>query len=187
MRNIIVFNMITADGYFEGPKHELDWHIVDAEFNDFATRQLDEADTLLFGRRTFELMAGYWPTESARKDDPVVAEKMNKLEKLVFSHTLKSVDWQNSTIITEDSIGQLRDYRERPGKALLLFGSSNLCVGLLKAGLIDEIRLMVNPIILGKGNPLFGGLAKPLRLGLIRTRTFRSGNVLLCYRPYNLS
>jgi dihydrofolate reductase len=179
MRKIIVFNMISADGYFEGSNHELDWHTVDAEFNDFAISQLDEVDTLVFGRRTYEMMASFWLSDMAQKDDPIVAGKMNTMNKLVISHTLKSADWQNTTLL--GSMQRLQELAARPGKALLVLGSSNLCVSLLEANLIDEIRLMVNPAVLGQGHPIFGGLAKPMRLALRSTRVFSSGNILLCY------
>lgn len=181
MRRVIVFNMISSDGYFEGPNHELDWHNVDAEFNSFAVPQLQEVDTLVFGRRTYEMMASFWPTETAKKQDPAVAGLMNTTSKLVFSRTLDSADWERTTLITEHAIDRLKELKEKPGKALLILGSSNLCVSLLGAGLIDEIRLIVNPVVLGKGNPIFAGLHTPLRLHLLGTQTFKSNNILLRY------
>jgi dihydrofolate reductase len=181
MRNVIVFNMITADGYFESLTHGLDWHNVDAEFNDFAIQQLEEADTLVFGRRTYEMMASFWPSEIAQEKDPVVSGKMSSTDKLVFSHSLKQADWQNTTLLGKNAMQRFAALKEKPGKALLVLGSSNLCVSLLEAGLIDELRLMVNPVVLGKGNPIFAGLTKPLRLSLTDSRNFKSGNVLLRY------
>ena len=177
--------MITADGYFEGVNHELSWHNVDAEFNDFAIAQLEEADTLIFGRKTYDMMAAFWPTEPAKKNDPEVAEKMNTKSKLVFSHTLSGASWQNTTVISDSSLDQLRKFKEMPGKSLLILGSSNLCVSLLKAALIDELRIMVNPTIIGKGTPLFVGLSSPIRLQLSGNQVFRSGNVLLRYSANN--
>jgi dihydrofolate reductase len=181
MRKMIIFNMISADGYFEGVDHDLDWHNVNAEFNDFAIAQLDEADTLVFGRKTYELMASFWPTAMARKNDPDVAEKMNSTAKVVLSHSLNVVEWHNTTLLKDNAIDRLRELKEGHGKALLVLGSSNLCVGLLEEGLIDEVRLMVNPIVLGKGNTIFAGLNKPLRLELTDTHKFKSGNILLSY------
>jgi dihydrofolate reductase len=181
MRKVIVFNMISTDGYFEGLNHTLDWHNIDGEFNDFAIAQLDEADTLVFGRRTYELMASFWSSEIAQKDDPAVSSIMNDADKLVFSNSLEHADWRNSTLLGKDAMKQFAALKEKPGKALLVLGSSNLCVGLLKEGLIDEIRLMVNPVVLGQGTPIFAGLAEPLRLHLIDSRSFHSGNVLLRY------
>jgi len=93
MGKVIVFNLITIDGFFERPKHEIDWHHVDEEFNEFAIEQLNTVDTLLFGRVTYDLMANYWPTPTAIKNDPIVANKMNSLPKIVISKTLSHADW----------------------------------------------------------------------------------------------
>jgi dihydrofolate reductase len=184
MRKVIVFIMISLDGYFEGPDHELDWHNVDAEFNDtFAMPQLNEADTLIFGRRTYELMVSYWPTDAAQRNDSAIAGKMNSLPKIVFSRTLKNADWHNTTLLQENATEQLRELKDTPGKDMLVLGSSKLCVSLLSAGLIDEIRLIVNPVILGKGNTVFGGITEPVRMQLLDTKTFKSDNVLLRYTP----
>lgn len=184
MRSVIVFNMITADGYFAGPHGELDWHNVNAEFNDFALAQLDEADTLIFGRRTYDIMAAFWPTEIAKKQDPVVATKMNDIRKLVFTHTLENTTWRHTTIIDRGSKERLQAIKAGQGKTLLILGSSELCVSLFEAHLIDEVRLMVNPVILGAGMPLFAGLPSPHRLHLIDHRAFKSGNVLLRYTTH---
>ncbi len=88
MRNLFLFVMVSLDGFFEGPNREIDWHNVDEEFNEFAINQLNDVDTLLFGRVTYQLMASYWPTQSAKESDPIVADKMNNLPKIVFSKTL---------------------------------------------------------------------------------------------------
>lgn len=183
MRKVLVFLMVSADGYFEGPGHELDWHNVDAEFNDFAISQLDEADTLVFGRRTYEMMASFWPSDVAQKDDPVVAGKMNDSAKIVFSHSLAEAGWHNTKLVQDDAAKTLQALKEKPGKAILVLGSSKLSVSLLTAGAIDELRLMVNPVVLGTGNTVFGGITKPHRLSLLDTQTFKSGNILLRYSP----
>ena len=90
--------MVTVDGYFAGPNGEIDWHQVDAEFNDFAIHQLNSADLLLFGRVTYQLMADYWPTPMAIKDDAIIAKKMNTINKLVFSKTLETAEWENTRL-----------------------------------------------------------------------------------------
>jgi dihydrofolate reductase len=185
MRKVIVFNMISADGYFEGPNHELGWHNVDATFNDFAVPQLKEADTIVFGRQTYEMMYSFWSSEAALKDDPVVSTMMNDMDKIVFSKSLEKAEWKHTTLLGEDSITAFKARKEQSGKALLILGSSNLCVSLLESNLIDELRLMVNPVVLGKGNTLFAGLKEPKRLRLLDTQTFESGNILLRYVPVN--
>ncbi len=181
VRKIFLFMMVSADGYFEGVGHDLSWHNVDGEFADFAVKQLDETDTLIFGRRTYELMACFWPTKLAKQSDPATAERMNKLPKIVCSHRLKTADWQNSRVINTNVPQQIENMKRQAGKPMAIFGSSNLCHTLIKAGLLDEIRLMVNPVILGKGTRLFADLAQPCSLTLLSCRQFASGNVLLRY------
>ncbi len=181
MRKVALFMMVTLDGYFEGPNQQIDWHNVDEEFNDFAIQQLDEVDTLLFGRRTYEMMASYWPTEGARKDDPDVAGRMNATAKLVFSKTLSKPQWENTKLIKNDFAAEVRKRKQEPGKDMIIFGSSELGVTFLREHLLDELRIMINPIILGSGHALFQGIDDKLKLNLLKTRVFRSGNVLLVY------
>ncbi len=183
MRKVIFFMMTSLDGYFEGPAHTIDWHNVDEEFNDFAIAQLNEADTLLFGRLTYELMAGYWPTPDAIKSDPVVAERMNSLPKIVFSKTLPQADWQNTRVVSDGFAAEVMKLKHQDGKSLLILGSSNLAVSFIDHALLDECRVMINPVVLSRGTALFNGINDRLRLKLLRTKTFHSGNVLLCYEP----
>lgn len=182
MGEIIFQNMITANGYFEGPNREIDWHNVDDEFNEYAGDFLDSLDTLLFGRITYELMANYWPGEIATTDDPVIAGKMNNLQKVVVSRTLKKVEWQNSRLIDNNVVEEIRKMKSESAKDIAVFGSSDLSLTLIDHGLIDEFRIFINPVILGNGRPLLGGLKPRVKLKLIKTRTFNSGNVLLHYR-----
>jgi dihydrofolate reductase len=183
MIKVILFNLVSLDGFFEGENHSLDWHNVDEEFNVFANEQLDSAGMLLFGRVTYEMMAEFWPSASAIRDDPSTAAYMNRLPKIVFSRTLKSAAWQNTRLVKDNIVEEVRRLKEESGKDLYIFGSSNLSVTLVQNGLIDEFRLLVNPLVLGKGKPLFKGIQEKLALELIRTKTFRSGNVLLVYQP----
>jgi dihydrofolate reductase len=183
MRNIYLFNMMTLDGFFEGANNEIDWHKVDGEFNEFAEHQLNGTDTLLFGRRTYDLMASYWPTEAAITNDPTIAEKMNAMPKIVFSKTLSKAEWNNTRLIKKDVKEEVLKLKHHPGKDIGIFGSSNLAATFIQLGLIDEYRIMINPVILGPGKSLFKGIADKQNLKLIRTKIFDSGNVLLCYRP----
>jgi dihydrofolate reductase len=183
MRKVILFMMVTLDGFFEGPNGEIDWHNVDQEFNKFAIEQMDSVDILLFGRKTYELMASYWPTPAATTDDPIVADKMNRLPKIVFSKTLSSVEWQNTRLVKENVAEEVAKLKHQPGKDLIIFGSSDLAVTFIQHGLLDEFRIMVNPVVLGNGKPLFKGIKDRLNLKLLKTKTFRSGNVLLYYEP----
>jgi dihydrofolate reductase len=175
--------MVTLDGYFEGPNHEIDWHNVDGEFNEFAIEQTGAVDMLLFGRVTYQLMASYWPTPDAIKNDPIVADLMNRLPKIVFSRTLEKVEWNNTRLVKDHVAEEIVKLKQQPGKDLALFGSANLMSTLTQLDLIDEHRIMVNPVILGGGNPLFKRTNDTLSLKLVKTRVFGNGNVLLCYQP----
>jgi dihydrofolate reductase len=183
MRKLLSFMVVTLDGFYEGPNGEFDWPNVDDEFAEFSISQLNDIDTLLFGRVTYEGMASYWPTPEAREFDPVIAERMNGITKLVFSSTLKAAAWQNSTLVTDDAGTAVATLKKEPGKALALFGSPTLTVALLEQGLVDELRVMIHPILLGQGKSLFKELRDRAPLKLTTTTVFSSGNVLLTYRP----
>ncbi len=175
--------MSTLDGFFAGPDGNIAWHQVDAEFNEFAIQQLDTIGSLIFGRITYEGMASYWPTELARADDPEVAAKMNALPKLVFSRTLERADWENTRLVKGDAAAEIAALKQQPGKDAFIFGSADLASSLIPQGLIDEFRVMVNPVVLGSGMPLFKDLHARLDLQLLQVRTFHNGNVLLYYQP----
>ncbi len=183
MRKLFSFNMVTLDGFFEGPNHNIDWHNVDGEFNEFAIEQTGAVDMLLFGRVTYQLMASYWPTPAAIANDPIVAGLMNRLPKMVFSRTLQKADWNNTRLIKDHVAEEISKLKQQPGKDLALFGSAILMFTLMQLDLIDEHRIMVNPVILGNGHPLFKRTQDKLGLKLLKTRTFGNGNVLLCYQP----
>ena len=174
---------MTVDGYYEGPNGEFDWPVVDEEFNEFGLQQLEEVDTLLFGRVTYEGMASYWPTPAAEQDDPRVAAKMNTLPKLVVPRTLDRADWANTRIVKGDVAAELTRLKQQPGKDIAIFGSSDLVVSLLGMGLVDELRIMVHPVVLGAGRSLFRTAPERMHLHLVEARPFRSGSVPLTYRP----
>ena len=181
MRDVILFNAITLDGFFEGPCNDLSWHRVDEEFNIFAWEQIRSVDAILFGRKTYALMASYWPSPEAVAEDPVTAEMMNIWPKIVFSRTLKEASW-NNTRLANNAVDEVRRLKKQPGKPLIIFGSANLSAGLTAAGLIDQFNLMVMPVVMGKGTPLFQSIISQLDLKLAASRVFSNGNVLLTYR-----
>jgi dihydrofolate reductase len=185
MRKMFLFMMVTLDGYFEGPNHDLSWHNVDAEFNDFAIRQMMEADTILFGKRTYQLMEKFWPSKDGLEGDPEVADLMNNTPKVVVSTSLKKVteteNWKNIRLIEKNVREELQKLKEQDGKDIIVLASSNLCVSLLEWGILDEIRIMENPVAIGAGTTLFHGLKKRVKFNLVQERTFRSGNALLTY------
>jgi len=183
MRKVFVFNLVSLDGYFEGPNRDISWHNVDAEFNEYAVDMLNSVDTLLFGRVTYELMASYWPTPDVIKSDPIVAERMNNLPKIVFSRTLEKAEWNNTRLVKDNIEEEIKNMQKQPGKDMAILGSGSIMSEFAQHGLIDEYRIMVNPVVLGSGNPLFKDIKDRLYLKLLKTRTFRNGNVLLYYEP----
>jgi dihydrofolate reductase len=183
MRKLGVFNLVTLDGYFAGQGSDISWHNVDAEFQEYAEEKSSSGNTLLFGRVTYELMANYWPTPEALKNDPIVAQGMNSSPKIVFSRTLKTADWVNTRLVKDDMLGVIRNLKQQPGQDLTVLGSGSIVAQLAQAGLIDEYQVLLNPVVLGKGKTMFAGIEDKLILKLIKTRTFGNGNVLLCYEP----
>ncbi len=182
MRTVASFLLITLDGFYEGPNGEFDWPVVDEEFGDFAIRQLDEAETLGFGRATYEHMAAHWPTEQAQANDPAITSRMNNKPKIVFSNTLEHAAWSNTSVIAGDAVEQLETVKSSAGGELLVLGSAHLTSHFAEAGVLDELRIMVCPIAIGRGRSLFSELKDRLPLRLAHVRQFDSGNVLLTYR-----
>jgi dihydrofolate reductase len=183
MRKLLVFNLITLDGYFEGPDHDISWHMADNDLNDLSKSQLEAVDTIIFGRVTYELMASYWPSMEGSLDDPIVAGFMNKTPKVVFSKSLQQAEWQNTRLVRDDMATEIIRLKQLPGKDMIIFGSGKITSTLANAGLIDEYRIIICPVILGGGTPMFAGVNNRPKLDLISTRKFDNGNVLLTYRP----
>ncbi len=184
MRKIIVFNLVSVDGFFAGPKGDIDWHVVDDEFNKFAVEQTQTFGAIIFGRTTYQLFEDFWPKAltdpKTSKDDREIAKIIDDVEKIVFSKTLKKVTWKNSKLYHEIDTEEIKKLKKQPGRNMVIFGSGTIVQALTNLGLIDEYRLLVNPVILGKGKSMFKDVNK-LNLKLLNTRTFSSGNVLLCY------
>jgi dihydrofolate reductase len=179
MKKVIFQMSVSLDGYVEGRNREIDWHLVDDDFLNEAIETLRATSALLMGRRTYELMASYWPT--AVDDDPRVAAFMNNLPKVVFSRTLAAVEWQNARLARGTVADEVARLRASGGDGPLWVGGSTLASSFLDQGLIDEIRVFVTPILLGGGNSVFADITRRHRLTLLRTRSFKSGNVLLVY------
>jgi dihydrofolate reductase len=182
VRKMFSFMVVTVDGYYEGPNQEfIDWPTVDEEFDEFSVEQLDEVDTLVFGRVTYEMMAAYWPTPAADEDDPRVAARMNSLAKVVVSRTLDTAEWANTRLISDTE--DVRALKQQPGKDIAILASSDLTVSLLQLGLVDELRIMVSPVVVGAGKSVFVNAGNRISLKLLRVRPFDSGNVLVYYEP----
>jgi dihydrofolate reductase len=183
MRKIIVSNLVSLDGFFEGPNREIDWFVVEEEFFEYAKELLRSVDTILFGRVTYEGMASYWPTQAAKDNDPTITHKMNNLSKVVFSKTLSTVEWNNSKLVKGNIAEEIPKLKQEPGKDMVIFGSGSIVSALTRLGLIDEYRIIVNPVILGKGNPLFKDLQDKFNLELLKTKKLKSGVVIFYYQP----
>jgi len=168
---------MTLDGFFEGPSG-LDWVVLDADFFEYARELLNEADTLLFGRKTYEHMVAHWPTAPADE----IAYKMNHLPKLVFSRTLDKVEWSNSTLVKGDYAAEVLKLKQQEGKgALVILGSATLASHFLQYGMVDEYRVILNPVLIGAGRPLFPDIQQKINLKLTRTKPLASGVIILYY------
>ena len=181
-RKLISQIMVSLDGFIEDPDGEINWHNVDEEYNEYASGLLNSADAILFGRRTYQLMADYWQTPNAFLNDPVIARLMNQLPKIVFSKTLEKIEWQNSRLVKENIVKEITQLKRQQGHDLVILGSADLTSRFTKLGMVDEYQIMVNPVVLGKGKPFFKNIQK-LNLELLYSKSFRSGNVLICYQP----
>lgn len=186
MRKLSVFNQISLDGYFSDADGNIAWAYKspqDQEWNEFVAGNASGGGVLLFGRKTYEMMASYWPTPMALEQHAAVAEGMNRMPKLVFSRTLTTTSWSNTTMLSGDLIAQVRQLKQQAGPDIAILGSGSITAQLAGAGLIDLYQLVINPVALGQGKSLFNGLPGLLALRLISSRTFTNGNVLLCYEP----
>ena len=180
MRKVVASLFVSLDGVMEAPER---WHLpyFNEEMGAVIGEALSTTDAFLLGRRTYEEWAAYWPDQPV--DENPMAAAINGLPKYVASTTLDEVTWQNSTLLGEDFAGEVSKLKQQPGKDLALFGSPKLTASLIEQGLVDELRVMVQPILLGAGKSLFAALSRRVPVELQRTTLFHSGNVLLVYRP----
>ena len=186
MRKLVVFNQISLDGYFTDAQGDMSWaHNAnkDDEWDAFVAGNAKGGGLLVFGRITYDLMLSYWPTSMAMQNDPVVAERMNNLPKVVFSRTLDQATWSNTKLIKHDLAGEVRQLKNESGVDLVIMGSGSLVAQLTQERLIDEYQMIVIPVVLGNGSTMFDGIRDSINLKLVNSRTFRNGNVLLCYEP----
>jgi dihydrofolate reductase len=183
MKKLSVFNFLTLNGYYKGMNEDISWHRHGSEEAEFAAQGAQTESILLFGRKTFQMMASYWPTPQGMQDNPEVAKGMNKSQKFLLSKTLRTVDWQNTQIIRENAMDEVKALKEKSDKDITVLGSGSVVTQLADAGLIDIFQFMIDPVVLGKGTPEFQGLAQTLNLKLTDCRTFKSGVVMLTYEP----
>jgi len=183
MRKLTVFNFLTLNGYYKGQNGDISWHNHGSEEGEYAAEGAQSESVLLFGRKTYEMMAGYWPTAEAHKNAPAVADGMNKSEKIVFSKTLKKADWNNSKLMKGNIVEEIKKMKGTSGNDMTILGSGSIVSQFADAGLIDQYQFMVDPVALEQGTAIFDGISHKLNLKLINTRTFKTGVVLLVYEP----
>jgi dihydrofolate reductase len=194
-RRIAMFNWMTADGFFTAADGNLDWVVPDDEQTKAAVQSMPNADTLLLGRKTYEMFAAFWPQaldDSGTSPDPhhpgkrsadqhAMAVWMNQATKLVFSRTLQETTWQNSRIVREFDAREIETMKRQPGKDIMVLGSGSIVSQLTQHGLIDEYQFGVCPVLLGSGRSLLRDVSKKTKLKLAEARKLPSGNVMLHY------
>jgi dihydrofolate reductase len=198
-RRVVVFEWMSADGFFAGVDGGLQWVVPDDAQARAAAAGIDSVDTVLFGRRTYEMFASFWPGALAGADaltaaDPhrpgqrsrehrIIAVALHEMTKLVFSRTLTEASWHNSRIVRELDPRQIEAMKRAPGRDMIVFGSGSIVSRLTEHRLIDEYRLVVCPVFLGRGRSLLGDLSTPATLTLLEEARYPSGDVLLRYAP----
>ncbi|QUL57097.1 dihydrofolate reductase family protein [Paenibacillus tritici] len=188
MRKLVLFLHASLDGFVEGPKGEMDigWVSYDADLEKHAKEILSTADTVIWGRGTYQMMYNYWPSvpsnPSASQHELNHAEWIEKATKIVFSTTLENVEWNNSRLVKEAAEEEIHNLKQQPGKDMVILGSPRLAHYLMQLDLIDEYKITVSPVLIGSGLPLFQGLKEKINLKLIDNKTFDSGAIGLTYQ-----
>ncbi|XOV95289.1 MAG: dihydrofolate reductase family protein [Bacteroidota bacterium] len=181
MGSLNSFTFCTLNGFYKDDQSGIDWHVHGSEEAGFSSESLGNNHSLLFGRVTYEMMASFWPTSQAHEAFPEVAKGMNSAKKLVVSSSLKTVEWANSQILGKDWLDELRKLKQ--SENITLLGSGMILTQLAEANLIDLYQIMLDPVVIGKGTPIFDGINSNMHLELTDKRIFNSGTILLSYKP----
>ncbi|MFI9639769.1 dihydrofolate reductase family protein [Micromonospora sp. NPDC051925] len=181
MRKVILWMSISLDGYFEGPDHEIGWHLVDEELHAYFNAELAGMGAFLEGRRSYELMSAFWPTADADPTNPPTMREFAGIwrttPKIVYSRTLTHVD-DNATLVRDVDPDEVAALKARPGGDMVV-GGAELAAAFRRLGLVDEYRIFVHPVLIGRGNPLFPPSDIHDDLRLVETRVFGNGVVML--------
>jgi len=186
MTRLTVFNNISLDGYFVDGRGDMSWaHKAqnDPEWATFSAQNAQSGDgVLLFGRKTYELMASFWPSPAAKQQMPEIADGMNRLRKVVASRTLDKVTWNNTSLLKGDLATEVKKLKDGPS-SIVIMGSGTIIAQLAKAKLIDEYTFVVVPVVLGSGRTMFQSPDSRFELRRTQSRTFHNGNVVVTYEP----
>jgi dihydrofolate reductase len=198
MRRIVMFNRVSADGYFAALDGNLNWVVPEEQLDKVGADSLSDSDTILLGRRTYEMFESFWPhalDDTATAADPhsagrrspeirAMAVWINNATKLVVSKSRKEVTWKNSRLLRDVDAREIDDIKRQPGKTIMIFGSGSIVSQLTQHDLIDEYHFVVGPILLGGGQSLVTAVSKRSSLNLLEAKQYPSGNVALRYaRP----
>ncbi|MCM3001329.1 dihydrofolate reductase family protein [Paenibacillus cellulositrophicus] len=188
MRKLVLFLHSSLDGFVEGPNGEMDigWVSYDADLEKLAKEILSTADTVIWGRGTYQMMHSYWPSvpsnPSASQHELDHAEWIEKTNKVVFSTTLEKVEWNNSRLVKNNVKEEIMNLKQQPGRDMVILGSPRFAHYLMELDLIDEYKITVSPVLIGSGLPLFQGIKEKINLKLIENKTFDSGAIGLFYQ-----
>ena len=189
MRKIILFMHMSLDGFVAGPNGELNWFKIDEEIFDYVGKRINEGDTALYGRVTYQMMENYWPKAgqqpNATKHAIEHSRWYNNVHKVVLSKTLKGKNIRNTTIISDNIAAEVQKLKQGSDKEIIIFGSPGASHTLMAEGLIDEFWIFVSPILVGAGIPLFKNIRNKVNLKLIKSHQFKCGVVCLHYERIN--
>jgi dihydrofolate reductase len=183
MRTLKAYNFLTLNGFFRGTQQDISWHTHGGDEEQYSVESLERGGILLFGRRTYDLMASFWPTPAARGQFPEVAAGMNRAEKIVFSKKPFIPRWENTRVITGDIVDAVRALKATPGENMTILGSGSIVSLFTEHRLIDEYEFLIDPVAIPDGTPVFAGITKKLELELTGSKVLQSGAVLVSYRP----
>jgi dihydrofolate reductase len=183
MGTLTAYNFLTLNGFFKGIEEDISWHAHGGEEEQYSVESLQGGGVLLFGHKTYDMMASFWPTPLAEQQFPDVAAGMNQAEKIVFSRKPFTPEWKNARAISGDILKEVARFKEQSGKNMTILGSGTIISLFAEHGLIDEYQFMIDPVAIPNGTPVFAGITKKIELDLIDSKVFKSGVVLLSYRP----
>lgn len=183
MAKLNAFTFISLNGFYKGMDEDIQWHQHGSEEAEYSVESLKSGNTILFGRKTYEMMYSFWPTPMAYESFPEVAVGMNKARKIVISKSLTSADWQSTTIIRENLIDNIVKLKNTSQQNMTILGSGSILKQLSEANLIDEYQIMIDPIFIVGGQPILDNLKRHINLEMTKSHVLNSGTILVTYTP----